>query len=206
MQHSSKVLENAIREIAKLPGVGQRTALRLALHMLRQEKEDIHHFAESIKSLVDDVVYCSKCHNISDTEVCHICADPKRDATILCVVEDIRDVLAIEQTSQYRGLYHVLGGLISPMEGIGPTDLHISDLTQRITDDQISEVIFALSSNMEGDTTTFYIYKKLEGLELQISTIARGLAVGDALEYADEITLGRSLQHRVPYEQSLKSR
>lgn len=206
MQHSSKVLENAIREIAKLPGIGQRTALRLALHMLRQEKEDIHQFTESVNQLVDDVIYCSKCHNISDTEVCHICANPKRDASLLCIVEDIRDVLAIEQTSQYRGLYHVLGGLISPMEGIGPTDLNIADLADRIQTDEVTEVIFALSSNMEGDTTTFYIYKKLEGQNLQVSTIARGLAVGDALEYADEITLGRSLQHRVPYEQSLKSK
>lgn len=205
MQHSSKVLENAIREIAKLPGIGQRTALRLALHMLRQEKEDIHQFTEAVNHLVDDVIYCSKCHNISDTEICQICADPKRDASLLCIVEDIRDVLAIEQTSQYRGLYHVLGGLISPMEGIGPTDLNISDLVERIRGDEVKEVIFALSSNMEGDTTTFYIYKKLEGLEMSVSTIARGLAVGDALEYADEITLGRSLQQRVPYEQSLKS-
>lgn len=205
MQHSSKVLENAIREIAKLPGIGQRTALRLALHMLRQEKEDIHQFTEAVNHLVDDVIYCSKCHNISDTEICQICADPKRDASLLCIVEDIRDVLAIEQTSQYRGLYHVLGGLISPMEGIGPTDLNISDLVERIQGDEVKEVIFALSSNMEGDTTTFYIYKKLEGLEMSVSTIARGLAVGDALEYADEITLGRSLQQRVPYEQSLKS-
>ncbi|NVK05357.1 MAG: recombination protein RecR [Flavobacteriia bacterium] len=205
MQHSSKVLENAIREIAKLPGIGQRTALRLALHMLRQEKEDIHQFTEAVNHLVDDVIYCSKCHNISDTEICQICADPKRDASLLCIVEDIRDVLAIEQTSQYRGLYHVLGGLISPMEGIGPTDLNISDLVGRIQGDEVKEVIFALSSNMEGDTTTFYIYKKLEGLEMNVSTIARGLAVGDALEYADEITLGRSLQQRVPYEQSLKS-
>lgn len=206
MQYSSKVLENAIREIAKLPGIGQRTALRLALHILRQEPEEIHQLADSLSHLVDDVVYCQKCHNISDSEVCDICANPKRDPKIICVVEDIRDVMAIEQTSQFRGLYHVLGGLISPMDGIGPSDIAITSLVNRIESEEIDEVIFALSSNMEGDTTTFYIYKRINNEELQISTIARGLAVGDALEYADEITLGRSMQHRVPYEQSLKQK
>lgn len=206
MQYSSKVLESAIREIAKLPGIGQRTALRLALHMLRQNPEEMHQLSESIRHLVDDVVYCVKCHNISDTEICNICADTKRQENLICVVEDIRDVMAIEQTSQYRGLYHVLGGLISPMEGIGPAELNITSLVERIDNENIEEVIFALSSNMEGDTTTFYIYKRLSEKEISVSTIARGLAVGDALEYADEITLGRSLQHRVPYEQSLRSK
>ncbi len=206
MQHSSKVLESAVREIAKLPGIGQRTALRLALHILRQNPEEMHQFTDAIRQLVDEVVYCSKCHNISDHEICDICASSSRDHSILCVVEDIRDVMAIEQTSQYKGLYHVLGGLISPMEGIGPGDLNIASLASRIDEGEIKEVIFALSSNMEGETTTFYIYKRLEEKPIEVSTIARGLAVGDALEYADEITLGRSLQQRVPYEKSLRSK
>lgn len=206
MQHSSKVLESAVREIAKLPGIGQRTALRLALHILRQNPEEMHQFTDAIRQLVDEVVYCSKCHNISDQEICDICASSSRDHSILCVVEDIRDVMAIEQTSQYKGLYHVLGGLISPMEGIGPGDLNIASLASRIDEGEIKEVIFALSSNMEGETTTFYIYKRLEEKSIEVSTIARGLAVGDALEYADEITLGRSLQQRVPYEKSLRSK
>lgn len=202
MQYSSKVLENAIHEIAKLPGIGQRTALRLALHMLRQSPEEMHLLSDAIKVLVDDVVYCKSCHNLSDREVCAICSDVKRDRSTICVVEDIRDVMAIEQTGQYRGLYHVLGGLISPMEGIGPGDLNIQSLVAKTDTDEVSEIIFALSSNMEGDTTTFYIFKRIEGKDIAVSTIARGLAVGDALEYADEITLGRSLQHRVPYENS----
>lgn len=206
MQYSSKVLENAIHEIAKLPGIGQRTALRLALHMLRQNPEEMHLLSNAIRVLVDDVKYCRKCHNLSDTDICSICADPHRDTGLVCVVEDIRDVMAIELTGQFKGLYHVLGGLISPMEGIGPGDLNIRSLVDKVEEDNIREVIFALSSNVEGDTTTFYVYKKLSESEVEISTIARGLAVGDALEYADEITLGRSLQHRVPYEQSLKSK
>lgn len=206
MQYSSKVLENAIHEIAKLPGIGQRTALRLALHMLRQSPEEMHLLSDAIRVLVDDVKYCQSCHNLSDTEICGICADPKRDNEIVCVVEDIRDVMAIEQTGQFRGKYHVLGGLISPMEGIGPGDLNIHTLVEKITHQDIKEVIFALSSNMEGDTTTFYIFKRLENPSIAVSTIARGLSVGDALEYADEITLGRSLLHRVPYEQSLKTK
>lgn len=206
MQYSSKVLENAIHEIAKLPGIGKRTALRLALHILRQDQEEMHLLSDSIRVLVDDVQYCQKCHNLSDTDICGICADKNRDHSTLCVVEDIRDVMAIEQTGQFKGLYHVLGGLISPMDGIGPGDLNIQSLVEKVTHEEVKEVIFALSSNMEGDTTTFYIYKKLGDAEISVSTIARGLAVGDALEYADEITLGRSLQHRVPYEQSLKSK
>ncbi len=206
MQYSSKVLENAIHEIAKLPGIGQRTALRLALHMLRQEPNDIHALSEGLRKLVDEVVYCKNCHNVSDTEICHICSDPRRDQSLICVVEDIRDVMAIEQTSQYRGLYHVLGGLISPMDGIGPGDLNVSTLIDKSRKEEVKEIIFALSSNMEGDTTTFYIYKRLAESEVNMSTIARGLAVGDALEYADEITLGRSLQNRIPYEQSMGSK
>lgn len=202
MQYSSKVLENAIHEIAKLPGIGRRTALRLALHILRQSPEEMHLLSDSIRVLVDDVKYCKNCHNLSDADICGICADQNRDAETLCVVEDIRDVMAIEQTGQYKGLYHVLGGLISPMEGIGPGELTIQSLVSKIESGEIKEVIFALSSNMEGDTTTFYIFKRLNNPDLTVSTIARGLAVGDALEYADEITLGRSLQHRVPYENS----
>ncbi|TNE28701.1 MAG: recombination protein RecR [Bacteroidetes bacterium] len=204
MQYSSKVLENAIHEIAKLPGIGRRTALRLALHILRQSPEEMHLLSDAIRVLVDDVMYCKNCHNLSDSDICGICADQNRDRETLCVVEDIRDVMAIEQTGQYKGLYHVLGGLISPMEGIGPGELTIQSLVSKIESGEIKEVIFALSSNMEGDTTTFYIFKRLNNPDLTVSTIARGLAVGDALEYADEITLGRSLQHRVPYENSTR--
>lgn len=206
MQYSSKVLENAVHEISKLPGIGKRTALRLALHLLRQPAEDVHLLSDAIKVLVDDVQYCVSCHNLSDTEVCSICADPRRDSDTVCVVEDIRDVMAIEQTGLYKGHYHVLGGLISPMEGMGPGDLNIHSLVSKAEAGNVKEVIFALNASMEGDTTTFYVFKKLEPFDLEISTIARGLAVGDALEYADEVTLGRSLQHRIPYENSLKSR
>ena len=205
MDFSSKLLENAVYEMSQLPGIGKRTALRLVLHLLKQPERQTSELANALQQLRERIIFCKNCHNISDTEVCEICANPKRDASLVCVVEDIRDVMAIENTGQYRGLYHVLGGKISPMEGIGPQDLNISSLVEKIRKEEIIELIFALSSTMEGDTTNFYIFKQIEGLEVRTSTIARGIAVGDELEYADEVTLGRSILNRVPFEGSLKS-
>ncbi len=205
MDFSSKLLENAVYEMSQLPGIGKRTALRLVLHLLKQPERRTSELANALRQLRERIIFCDKCYNISDTEVCEICANPKRDASLVCVVEDIRDVMAIENTGQYRGLYHVLGGKISPMEGIGPQDLNISSLVEKIRQGEIIELIFALSSTMEGDTTNFYIFKQIEGLEVRTSTIARGIAVGDELEYADEVTLGRSILNRVPFEGSLKS-
>ena len=204
MDYSSKLLENAVYEMSQLPGIGKRTALRLVLHMLKQPVQRTADLSTALQNLRNTVMFCSNCHNISDVELCEICASPKRDETLVCVVEDIRDVMAIENTGQYRGLYHVLGGKISPMEGIGPQDLTISSLVKKAENGVIKELIFALSSTMEGDTTNFYIYKQLEGLDISTSTIARGIAVGDELEYADEITLGRSIVNRIPFEGSLK--
>ena len=204
MNFSSKILENAVNEISLLPGIGKRSALRLALHLLKQPKERTKYLAESLLTLRNDVKNCQNCHNISDIDICEICANPKRKKEIICVVEDIRDVMAIENTSQFKGLYHVLGGKISPMEGIGPQNLQIDSLVKKVISGEIEEIIFALSSTMEGDTTNFYIFKQIEKHPLKISTIARGIAVGDEIEYADEITLGRSILHRVPYENSLK--
>ncbi len=205
MNYPSKILENAVYEISQLPGIGKRSALRLVLHMLRQEKDDIKRLAFSIHQLVEEIQYCSQCHNISDVALCEICSNPLRDETTLCIVEDVRDVMAIENTRQFKGFYHVLGGIISPMDGIGPGQLNIASLIERIQKDNINEIIFALSSTMEGDTTMFYIYKALKGVNLKISTIARGISVGDEIEYTDEVTLGRSLLNRVSYEQTLKS-
>ncbi|MEP0211745.1 MAG: recombination mediator RecR [Cellulophaga sp.] len=204
MEFSSKLLENAVYEISQLPGIGKRTALRLALHLLKQPKDQTSALSSSLLKLREEIKFCSNCHNISDVELCEICANPKRDESIVCVVEDIRDVMAIENTGQYRGLYHVLGGRISPMEGVGPQNLTIGSLVNKSKDGIIKELIFALSSTMEGDTTNFYIYKQIEGMGLKTSTIARGIAVGDELEYADEVTLGRSILNRVPFENSLK--
>jgi len=191
--------------MSQLPGIGKRTALRLVLHLLKQPEERTELLAHALLKLKDEVNFCNNCHNISDTEVCEICANPKRDETIVCVVEDIRDVMAIENTSQYNGLYHVLGGKISPMEGVGPQDLTIGSLVRKVKDGTVKELILALSSTMEGDTTNFYIYKQLDGLEVITSTIARGISVGDELEYADEVTLGRSIINRVPFENSIKA-
>ncbi len=205
MEFSSKYLENAVHEISQLPGIGKRTALRLALHLLKQPERQTVDLTNALAALRTQVRYCKNCHNISDTELCEICSNPNRDESLVCVVEDIRDVMAIENTSQYQGLYHVLGGKISPMEGIGPQDLNIPSLVQKVKDGGIRELIFALSSTMEGDTTNFYIYKQLEGLDVITSTIARGISVGDELEYADEITLGRSILNRVPFENSIKA-
>ena len=203
MDFSSKLLENAVYEMSQLPGIGKRTALRLVLHLLRQPETQTHQLAEALLQLRDTIKFCSKCHNVSDVALCEICSNPNRDESLVCVVEDIRDVMAIENTSQYRGLYHVLGGKISPLDGVGPQDLNIHTLIDKVRSGVVKEVIFALSSTMEGDTTNFYIYKQLEGNDVQTSTIARGIAVGDELEYADEVTLGRSILHRIPFETSL---
>ncbi len=204
MNYPSKILENAVYEISQLPGIGKRSALRLVLHMLRHEKEDTKRLAFALNQLVEEIKYCKRCHNISDIELCEICANPVRDQHTLCIVEDVRDVMAIENTGQYKGLYHVLGGIISPMDGIGPGQLNIQSLIDRIEKESINEIIFALSSTMEGDTTMFYIYKVLKEVNVKISTIARGISVGDEIEYADEVTLGRSLLNRISYEQVLK--
>ena len=203
MNLPSKHLEDAVREFSMLPGIGSKTALRLVLHLLKQDKDTVQQFGRIFMNLKDEVQYCRECNNISDSPVCHICANPKRNRTELCVVEDIRDIIAIENTQQYNGLYHVLGGLISPMEGIGPSDLHIEPLTERIRQGETKEVIMALSATMEGDTTIFYLHKKLKDFDIEVSTIARGVAFGGELEYVDELTLGRSIVTRVPYQNSM---
>lgn len=205
MEFSSKLLENAVYEISQLPGIGKRTALRLVLHLLKQPSEQTGRLSNALMALRNNVKFCTSCHNVSDVELCEICASPKRDESIVCVVEDIRDVMAIESTGQFKGLYHVLGGKISPMEGVGPQDLKIESLINKAKEGKIKELIFALSSTMEGDTTNFYIYRQLDGLDMSTSTIARGIAVGDELEYADEVTLGRSILNRIPFEGSLKA-
>ena len=193
------LLDNAVNQISRLPGIGRKTALRLVLHMLRQDQEDVTALADALTILRRDVKYCKICYNISDTDVCPICSDKRRDATTICVVENIQDVLAIEQTQQYNGLYHVLGGVISPMDGIGPNDIKINELVDRISGNEVKEVIFALSSTMEGDTTNFYISRRLQAFpELKLSVIARGISVGDELQYTDEVTLGRSILNRTP--------
>lgn len=203
MNFSSKKIENAVEEISKLPGIGKKTALRLALHLLRRPSEQTAALSEALVDLRENTTFCSQCHSISDTEICSICASPRRENSIVCVVEDIRDVMAIENTGGYQGTYHVLGGLISPMDGIGPSDLNIQSLVQKLENGDVDELIFALNTTMEGDTTNFYIYRKVKDYDVKLTTIARGIAVGDELEFADEITLGRSIQHRIPYEQSL---
>jgi recombination protein RecR len=203
-QYPSQLLEKAVAEFSKLPGVGRKTALRLVLHMLRQPVAEVDAFAESISHVRHDIKHCRICHNISDAELCPICADSHRDAAILCVVENIQDVMAIENTQQYNGLYHVLGGVISPMDGIGPSDLEIDSLVQRVEEDDISEVILALSSTMEGDTTNFYLSRRLSHTNVKLSVIARGISVGDELEYTDEVTLGRSILNRTPLEKEVK--
>ena len=198
-QYPSRLLERAVQEFSKLPGIGRKTALRLVLHMLRQSTPDVEQFADAIATMKREVKYCRSCHNISDTDLCPICSDSRRDATAICVVENIQDVMAIENTQQFHGLYHVLGGLISPMDGIGPNDLEIDSLVQRVGEGQVKEVILALSSTMEGDTTNFYIFRKLAPADVAVSIIARGIAVGNELEYTDEVTLGRSILNRTPF-------
>ncbi|WP_412984296.1 recombination mediator RecR [Pontimicrobium sp. IMCC45349] len=205
MEFSSKLLQNAVNEVAQLPGIGKRTALRLVLHLLKQPKEQTSHLALALSQMRNEVKFCKSCHNISDVDLCEICANTNRNEEIICVVEDIRDVMAIESTASFKGLYHVLGGKISPMDGIGPQDLQIASLVNKVKEGKVKELIFALSSTMEGDTTNFYIYKQIKDYNVKTSTIARGIAVGDELEYADEVTLGRSIVNRIPFEISLKS-
>ena len=203
MEFSSKLLENALNEIAQLPGIGKRTALRLALHLLKVPKENTFHLTQALNNLREQINFCSSCHNLSDLPLCEICSNPSRDDSLLCVVEDIRDVIAIENTGHYKGHYHVLGGIISPIDGVGPKDLNIDSLEQKVQQNKVKEIIFALSATMEADTTNFFIYKVLAPYDVKTSTIARGIPVGDELEYTDEVTLGRSIQKRVPYENSI---
>lgn len=195
-QYPSRLLEQAVSEISKLPGIGRKTALRLVLHLLRREAKDVHQLSKSLTDLVDGVKYCHTCHNISDTEECDICANPQRDHSTICVVENIQNVMAIENTGQYRGLYHVLGGVISPMDGIGPNDLELQSLVDRVANGGVEEIILALNPTMEGDTTNFYIQRKIAGSGVRLSVLARGVSVGDDLEYTDEVTLGRSIINR----------
>lgn len=203
MEFSSKLLEKAVNEMAQLPGIGKRTALRLVLHLLKQPVEQTQFLSQALTTMREEIKFCKSCHNISDVEVCEICNNSARNHKIICVVEDVRDVMAIENTNQFKGIYHVLGGKISPIDGVGPSQLNIHSLVEKVKSGQIEELIFALSSTMEGDTTNFYIYKQIKDFEIKTSTIARGIAVGDELEYADEVTLGRSILHRVPFENSL---
>ena len=205
MNFSSKLLENAVNEMSRLPGIGKRTALRLVLFLLNQPNSQTVQLSKSLIDLVDGIILCKNCHNISDIELCEICSNIKRYKSIICVVEDIRDVMAIESTGQFNGVYHVLGGKISPIEGIGPNQLNISSLIEKIKSKNVSELIFALSATMEGDTTNFYIYKQIQNLDLKITTIARGVSVGNELEYTDEVTLGRSIIKRIPFENSIKT-
>lgn len=203
-QFSSSLLENAVNEFAKLPGIGRKTALRLVLHLLKQSAHEVEVFGNSFIQLRKEIIYCKQCHNISDTEECRICGNPSRDHQTVCVVENIKDVMSIENTQQFRGVYHVLGGIISPMDGIGPSDLEIESLIHRVSEENVKEVILALSTTMEGDTTNFYIFRKLAPLNITVTTIARGIAIGDELEYADEVTLGRSILNRVEFTNSFK--
>lgn len=203
-QYPSKLVERAVEQFSSLPGIGRKTALRLTLHLLSRPEEYTTVFADTLKDLRLNIVYCKQCHNISDTELCPICANPRRDRQTLCVVQNINDVMAIENTAQYHGLYHVLGGVISPIEGIGPQDLNIASLIQHISDEDIREVILALGTTMEGDTTNFFIHRKLSETGVKISVIARGIAIGDEIEYADEVTLGRSILNRTTFNDSVK--
>ncbi len=202
-KYPSRLLETAVNEFTKLPGIGRKSALRLVLHLLRQDAEAVNFFGNSIIQLRNEIKHCKVCHNISDTEICNICANHTRNQSVVCVVENIRDVMSVENTLQYNGLYHVLGGIISPMDGIGPAELEIDSLIKRVEEGTIVEIILALSTTMEGDTTNFYIFRKLKDFPVKITTLARGVSVGDELEYTDEITLGRSLTNRIPYESSL---
>jgi recombination protein RecR len=204
MEFSSKLLENAVDEVSRLPGIGKRTALRLVLHLLRNPKEQTKELSNALLSLREGIKFCKNCHNISDNDVCEICANPRREERLVCVVEDIRDVLAIENTGQFHGHYHVLGGKISPLDGIGPSQLNIDTLIEKVKNNMVSELIFALGSTIEGDTTNFYIYRQIQNYRVITTTIARGISVGDELEYTDEITLGRSLVNRIPFDGAIK--
>jgi len=198
-QFSSYLLEDAVNELAKLPGIGKRTAMRMALHLLKQDQNHVDRLGESLMRMRKEMMFCKRCHNISEKPICSICSSPKREEGFICVVEDIRDVLAIENTGQFKGLYHVLGGLISPMDGVSPSDLQIASLIERIEKEKINEIVLALSATVEGDTTNFYIFKQLKNQEVKLSTLARGVAIGDEIEFADEVTLGRSIVQRLPY-------
>jgi len=200
-QYPSQLLERAVQQFSKLPGIGRKTALRLVLHLLRQDADDVAQFTDAVARLRQEVCYCKVCHNISDSDVCPICGDSRRDSSTICVVENIQDVMAVENTQQYNGLYHVLGGVISPMDGVGPTDIEIGSLVKRVSEGGVKEVILALSSTMEGDTTNFYIFRKLAPFtDVKLSIIARGISVGNELEYTDEVTLGRSILNRTPFD------
>ena len=203
MNFSSKLVENAVIQLSKLPGIGKRSALRLVLHMLKQDKKSIEKFGETFIDLINNIQYCSQCYCISENNICDVCSNPNRKKEIICVVEDVRVMMAIENTMQFNGVYHVLGGLISPMDGIGPDDLKIDELIQKVDLNIAHEIIFALSSTMEGDTTNYYLFKRLQEKQIKISSIARGIAIGDELEYTDEVTLGAALSSRIPYENSL---
>jgi len=203
MNFSSKLVENAVNQLSSLPGIGKKSALRLVLHMIKQEKQNINQFGNSFIDLINNINYCSECFSISDNEKCEICSDQKRDKSTICVVEDIRVMMAVESTMQFKGIYHVLGGLISPMDGIGPSDIKVEELIQKVQNSEVKEIIFALSTTMEGDTTNFYLFRRLKDLNITISSIARGISIGDELEYADEITLGTAISSRLPYENSL---
>jgi recombination protein RecR len=199
IRFTSKLLEEAVNEFSSLPGIGRKTAFRLVMHLLRRDRAEVKRFGETITRLRDDVCYCSICHGISDTPVCDICSNPGRDRSLICVVENVQDVMAVENTRQYKGLYHVLGGIISPVDGIGPSDLTINRLEEKVRDGEVMEIILALSTTMEGDTTNFYIFKRLSQYNIRITTLARGVAIGDVLEYTDEITLGQSIVNRRPF-------
>ncbi|MBT3417908.1 MAG: recombination protein RecR [Flavobacteriales bacterium] len=203
MNFPSKLVENAVTQLSSLPGIGKKSALRLVLHMLNQEKQNINQFGNSFIDLINNINYCSECYSISDQEICEICSDHKRDRSTICVVEDIRVMMAVENTLQFKGIYHVLGGLISPMDGIGPSDIKVEELVQKVQNGEVKEIIFALSTTMEGDTTNFYLFRRLKDINIKISSIARGIAIGDELEYTDEITLGTAISSRLPYENSL---
>ena len=201
MNFPSKLVENAVEQLYSLPGIGRKSALRLVLHMLKQDKLSVEQFGDAFIQLINRINYCTRCYSISDSNLCEVCANPKRDASIICVVEDIRIMMAIENTMQYKGVYHILGGLISPIDGIGPSQIRVEELISRITNEAVTEIIFALSTTMEGDTTNYYIFRRLKDYNIKISSIARGIAIGDELEYTDEITLGTAISSRIPYSE-----
>ncbi|KRO70292.1 MAG: recombination protein RecR [Cryomorphaceae bacterium BACL11 MAG-121128-bin16] len=201
MNFPSKLVENAVEQLSSLPGIGRKTALRLVLHMLKQDKLSVEQFGDAFIQLINRINYCTRCYSISDSNLCEVCANPKRDASIICVVEDIRVMMAIENTMQYKGVYHILGGLISPIDGIGPSQIRVEELISRITNEAVTEIIFALSTTMEGDTTNYYLFRRLKDYNIKISSIARGIAIGDELEYTDEITLGTAISSRIPYSE-----
>ena len=203
MNFPSKLVENAVEQLSRLPGIGKRSALRLVLHLLKQEKSSVERFGDSFIQLIQNISYCTSCFSIADSQLCEVCSDKKREQTTICIVEDVRVMMAIENTMQFKGIYHVLGGLISPMDGVGPNDLRIEELIKKVERGNINEVIFALSTTMEGDTTNYYLFRRLKDSGVKISSIARGIAIGDELEYTDELTLGTALSSRMPYENSL---